>query len=471
MKNNASLAYSLLLVLGDFLALVAAFSAAYILRVKFDPRPLVEQITAISFFYTAMTVVPLWILVNAFIGLYRQDTYQKRFEELGRLLIASLLGILVVIGYDFILPEELFPARLVPVYGLVLGFGLLWLFRSIARLIRQVLFKYGIGISNVLIIGDTDASEELAHAVQNTKRTGQKVLGIVGRNAGKFRHFADFAEALEDLRQPIHGIIQTELYGTQEKNNQILQYAQEHHVSYRFVPGNTDLFVGNITVDLYAGLPVVAVHQTALIGWGRIVKRLFDFLLTAVLLIILSPVFLLVAIAVKLVDPTGPVFFRQVRLTRFNREFKVYKFRSMKQKYCTSPEEGFAIMGRLDLLKLYRDNGDYLPNDPRLHAIGGFIRKTSLDELPQLINVMRGDISLVGPRALIPQELNVYEKKHAILSVKSGITGLAQVSGRKNIDFDERRRLDIYYVQHWSFWNDLVILIKTFRNVITTGSN
>jgi exopolysaccharide biosynthesis polyprenyl glycosylphosphotransferase len=470
-KNNASLVYSLLLVVGDFFALVAAFTVAYTLRVKVDPRPLVEQIPARTFFYTAITVLPLWILVNAVIGLYRQDVYEKRFSELGRLLVGSFLGILVVIGYDFVSTQELFPARLVPIYALVLGFGFLLLFRTLARVLRRMLFQYGIGISNVLIVGNTNASVDMAHAVWNTKSTGQRVLGIVGRDAGKFRHFASFSEAIEDLREPIHAIIQTELYGSQEKNDHILQYAQTHHVSYRFVPGNTDLFVGNITVDLYAGLPVVAVHQTALIGWGRIIKRLFDFVVAGLLLVVLSPVLLLIAIAIKLIDPSGPVFFRQIRLTRFNREYSVYKFRSMKQKYCTSPEEGFAIMGRPDLLKKYRDNGDYLPNDPRLHAIGGFLRKTSLDEVPQLINVLGGDISLVGPRTLVPQDLNAYEKKHAILSVKSGITGLAQISGRKDIDFAERRRLDVYYVQHWSFWNDLVILLKTFSKVITSKSN
>lgn len=128
-------------------------------------------------------------------------------------------------------------------------------------------------------------------------------------------------------------------------------------------------------------------------------------------------------------------------------------------------------MGRPDLLKKFRANGDYLPNDPRLHVIGGFLRRTSLDELPQLFNVVKGDISLVGPRTLIPSDLNTFEKKHAILSVKAGITGLAQVSGRKDIDFDERRRLDIYYVQNWSFWNDLTILMKTMRKIVTNNSN
>jgi exopolysaccharide biosynthesis polyprenyl glycosylphosphotransferase len=472
MKTNASLVYALLLVIGDFLALMAAFTVAYILRVKVDPRPLVEQIPAMTFFYTALTVVPLWILVNAFLGLYGKDIYEKRFSEFGRLLVGSFIGILVVIGYDFVSNEELFPARLVPVYGLVLGFGFLLFFRTLARLLRKMLFRFGIGISNVLIVGDTDASEEITNALWDTKNTGQKVLGIVGREKEHVRHFAAFSEATDSLRSPIHAIIQTELYKDQDKNNEILKFAQEKHVSYRFVPGNTDLFVGNIDVELFAGLPVVAVHQTALIGWGRIVKRLFDLSLSILLLVVTSPIILAIAILIKISEPRGKVFFRQVRLTRYNREFRVFKFRTQYSRFGKgSQEDDFALLGRPDLAKKYRENGDFLENDPRITPVGKFLRSTSLDELPQLFNVIKGDISLVGPRALIPYELNAYEKKHAILSVKAGVTGLAQVSGRKDIDFEERRKLDIYYVQNWSFWGDIVILIKTFRVIIAGNSN
>lgn len=472
MKNNASLVYSMVLVLGDFLALLAAFVVAYILRVKVDPRPLIEQIPALTYFYAFLAILPLWILVNAFIGLYNQNIYEKRFSEIGRLFVGSILGILVVIGYDFVSPEELFPARLVPVYALVLGFSFLLLFRTLARIARRMLFKYGVGISNILLVGDTEASEHMAYAMSNTRQTGQKVLGVVGRDFGKFRDFKSFAEAIEDLTEPIHAIIQTELYKDQDKNNEILQYAQQHHVSYRFVPGNTDLFVGNIAVELFAGsLPVIAVHQTPLIGWGRIVKRIFDFVVGLIAVIVFSPVFILVAVAIKLSDVREPIFFRQTRLTRFNREFRVFKFRSMKRGFNCSPEEGFRRLGRPDLAREYRANGDYLENDPRVSRIGKFIRSTSIDELPQLFNVIKGDISLVGPRALVPKEINAYKKKHAILSVKSGLTGLAQVSGRKDIDVDERRQLDVYYVQNWSFWNDVVILLKTFRVVISSKSN
>jgi exopolysaccharide biosynthesis polyprenyl glycosylphosphotransferase len=468
MKNNASFIYACLLIVGDFLALLAAFSVAYILRVKLDERALIHQIAALEYVRTFLTVLPFWILVHAFIGLYNPNVYERRFKELGRLLVGSFLGILVVIGYDFITDGKLFPARLVPVYGLALGFGFLVLFRTFARYFRALLYRFNIGVSNVLIVGNTIASHEIAEAIADTQHTGLHVVGIVGAEHSKFfKTYESFEEAISRIKQPIHSIIQTELYKDQTRNNAILTHAQENHIAYRFSPGNSDLFVGNIDVELFAGLPVIAVHQTALVGWGRIVKRLFDLIASTTILFFIWPLLVLIGLLVKLFDPQGPVFFKQTRLTRFNTEFMVYKFRTPKARYNSlSPEEAFELMGKPELSKKYRENGDFLPDDPRFSSFGRFLRKSSLDELPQLFNVLLGDLSLVGPRALVPEELAAFEKRHSILSVKSGLTGLAQISGRRNISFDERRKLDVYYVQNWSFWMDIMILIRTVRAVL-----
>ena len=162
------------------------------------------------------------------------------------------------------------------------------------------------------------------------------------------------------------------------------------------------------------------------------------------------------------------MLFKQTRLSRFNKPIYIYKFRSLKLAYNgLSPEEGFTKMNRPELIKQYRENGDQLEDDPRFTKTGNILRITSLDELPQLINVLRGDISLVGPRALVPQELKDYEFKSLILSVKSGLTGLAQISGRRDISFEERRKLDMYYVQNWSIWLDLQIILRTIYMVIS----
>ncbi len=468
MKNNASLIYSIFLLFGDFIALIAAFAAAYFLRFNYFDDGKIATIGGENFLKAIVYILPVWLLVHAFIGLYRQEIYEKRFVELGRLLVGAFIGTLLIIGYDFLSEDQLLPGRLVPLYALIIGFVLLALFRTFARLFRHILYRFGGGVSNILIIGDTRVSEDITESVGDTRSTGVRVLGIVGRKYRDYPHFEDFETVVEHLNNgQIHGIIQTELYRDQAKNNKILLYAQTNHISYRFVPGNSDLFVGNIAVELFAGLPVIAVHQTALIGWGRVAKRLFDLVVTSLSMVIALPVLAVVAVFMKLAEPKGDVFFRQIRLTRFNREFRVYKLRTVKTKYNgMTPEEAFQKMGKPQLIKQYRDGGDFLQNDPRYGWVGNFLRNTSLDELPQLFNVLKGDISLVGPRALIPQELNAYEKKHSILSVKSGLTGLAQISGRRDISFDERRKLDVYYVQNWNFWLDISILIRTARAIL-----
>ncbi len=468
MKNNASLLYSFCLVVGDAIAITLAFTVAYILRVSLNATPISADVTALTYIMVLVSLLPFWILIFGLLGLYSSRVYDRRFNELGRLLVASFIGILFVISYSYIVNITIFPARLVTIYGFGLVFLFVLTFRTLARGLRRELFSYGVGINNVLIIGDTAVTHELVRSLSDTGATGYRVVGIVGgvKHPSKTHLdcpvFKDFATARKSLggKRP-HTIVQTELYASQIENDAILTYAQEHHIAYRFVPGNSELFVGKIEVDLFQSIPVIAVHQTALVGWGRVVKRLTDLVVGGLMLIIVSPIMLLITLA-ELFSGSGSVFFRQTRLTRFNQKFKVFKFRSQYKKYDgTTPEEAFHKMGRPELAEVYRSNGDYLSRDPRITPLGRFLRRTSLDELPQLINVVRGDLSLVGPRALIPQELDVYAKRHAILSVKSGMTGLAVISGRRDIPFEERRKLDLYYVQNWSFWGDLVILIKT----------
>jgi len=473
MKNNTSLIYNLCLVLGDAVAIMAAFTAAYILRVSLSHEVLSAQVEARTYILTLISFLPFWILLFGLLGLYNARVYENRFSELGRLLVGSFIGILFIISYSYITNTAIFPARLVTAYGFALVFFFALLFRTILRGVRRQLFIYGIGINHVLLIGDTAVTHELIDRLSNTAVTGHRVIGMVGgvkhplRQESDCRVFKHFEEALQKLKgEPLHTIVQTELYATADRNDEILTYAHQNHVAYRFVPGNSELFVGNIEVDLFQSVPVIAVHQTALVGWGRVVKRLTDLILGGLLLIVASPFMLLIALA-EILSGSSSVFFRQTRLTRFNHRFRVFKFRTQYKKYDgTTPEEAFQKMGRPEAAKQYRENGDFLKNDPRITPLGRFLRRTSLDELPQLINVVRGDISLVGPRALIPEELELYTKRHAILSVKSGLTGLAQVSGRRYISFDERRKLDLYYVQNWSFWGDLIILTKTFRIVL-----
>lgn len=475
MKNNASLIYSVALVAGDFVALLAAFSVAYILRVSLDHTPLSSHVHASTYLQILATLLPFFIVIFALLGLYDSRVQWRRFRELGRLAIGCFIGIMGVISYSYIFNIQIFPARLVTLYGFLLAFCFVLLFRTAARGTRRLLFRYDVGVARVLLVGDTRLTLELIHILADTAATGYRVVGVVGGNQfplgayARLPRFDTFDTAVEKLGKTFDTVVQTELYATDTKNEAILVYAQEHHLGYHFVPGNSELFVGNIEAELFQSVPVITVNQTALTGWGRVAKRLTDLVLSSIAIVITSPIMLVVALIIKLYDG-GPVFYRDKRLTRDDRVFTLYKFRSHNIKYSgLRPEEAFAKMGKPELAIEYRKNGDTVANDPRVTPIGRFIRKTSIDELGQLFNVWSGDISLVGPRALATGELDKvykYNKKHVILSVKSGITGLAQVSGRSNLSFEEKRQLDVYYVQNWTFWGDLVIMIRTIWVVL-----
>lgn len=481
MKNNASLIYNAILVVGDFLALVAAFIAAYILRVKLgvgiDQGP-IGPTSGWTFIGVFWAVLPFWIFIFALLGLYNSNIYEKRFQEFGRLLIGSFIGLLFVIFWNFLSTESIFPARLVPIYGFAFGFLFLVIFRNLARLVRGQLFRYGVGLTRVVLVGNTAMTRELLEWL-DAPRSGYRVVGVIGGKQAQSTRFPaplhkSFDQFLAKYQGDLHGIIQTELYADESRNTNILNYAQEHHVGYRFVPGNTELFTGKIEVELFrSSVPVLTVHQTALFGWGRFVKRLFDFVAGGLALLVFSPLLIVLALIQKILEPRASIWYKPERLGRFGNTIKMYKFRSMYPAYTDmSPDEGFAKMGRPDLAKKFWENGSQLPKDPRITPFGRFLRKTSLDELPQLINVVKGDISLVGPRPLDPFEMEKHPKKNLILAVKTGLTGLAQVSGRRDISFEERRKLDLYYVQNWSFWMDITIILKTIRVVINgRGTN
>jgi exopolysaccharide biosynthesis polyprenyl glycosylphosphotransferase len=474
MKNNASLIYNFFLVVGDVFALILAFLSAFFVRGRLINTPVAHPVHVQTYLVIFLCLLPFWIIMFALIGLYNSSIYENRFRELGRLLVGSFIGMLFVVFWNFLSLNPILPAKLVPIFGFIFGFIFLVIFRNLLRFIRTTLFLYRIGLTDVLLVGNTPMTEELSRLLKDSRQSGYQVAGVVGSNlsAKKFpqlKHFDTFAEAVKRIKaENLHGIIQTELYADEARNREILEFAQANHILYRFVPGNSELFVGNIDVELFrSSIPVITVRQTALFGWGRIVKRLTDLTIGLVCFIIALPIMFIVGLAEKLSNPRGKVFYKQRRLTRFNQQFTVYKFRTIKPQYNgLTPEEAFIKMGKPEVSKRYRELGDQIPNDPRFSSLGRFLRRFSLDELPQLLNVVKGDISLVGPRALVIYELEEFEKKNVILSVKSGLTGLAIVSGRRDLSFEERRKLDMYYVQNWSFWLDLTILAKTFRILI-----
>lgn len=459
--------YSFILVIADFVVLLLAFTVAYILRVQYDPRPLLNQVYAYDYFLSFLVIIPFWILIFATLGLYQANTYNRRLVEWGKIAIGAFIGILLVIGWEYISEKHLFPARLVAAYSLGISFLLLVFEREILRFARSLLFRFGRGTSRVLVIGNSDATRDIAESLAETHKSGYEIVAIAGPKsvvpAGlKVNHYASVDTALKEVKSlRISTIIQTDLYDSAERNQRILGAAQVNHIRYNFIPGEAEFYAGKNTVDVFLGYPMISVSQTPLIGWGSIAKHIFDVIVSVLLLVVLSPLFLLLIILQMILNP-GPVFYLSKRLSRFSEPISLIKFRSMSAKYGKRDAAiEFREMGREDLALEYEKNHK-VENDPRITSFGKFLRVTSLDELPQIINVIKGDLSMVGPRPILPQEVKFSKSRTALLhSVKSGVTGLWQVSGRSNLSFDERVELELFYAQNWSFWLDIKILFKT----------
>lgn len=465
-RRNSKL-YSFTLMVVDALVLVAAFVLAYVTRVQYDPRPLLHNIYAYDYLFAFLLIVPFWIAIFALIGLYQPKTYNRRLVEWGKIAIGSFLGILLVIGWEYVSDKDLFPARLVAVYALIGSFLLIVLEREIMRFIRTLSFHFGKNVRRVLLIGSSGAIGDIARNLADTAHSGHKVIAVAGpkkmlQGLDDAMHFSTPEAALKEIEHlQISTIIQTDLYENPSRNQMILSTAQAHHLDYSFIPGESEFYSGKNTVDVFLGYPMITVYQTPLVGWGAIVKRIFDFFVSIILIVILSPLFLIIYIIKKFADP-GPAFYLSPRLSRFSQPINLIKFRSMGAQYGTKDAaEEFRDMGRPDLAKEYEKNRK-VNKDPRITPFGRWLRATSIDELPQLFNVLRGDISLVGPRPILPQEAKLAHGRTALLhSVKSGMTGLWQVSGRSELSFDDRIELELFYAQNWSFWLDIKILFKT----------
>jgi exopolysaccharide biosynthesis polyprenyl glycosylphosphotransferase len=464
--------YSFILVIIDTIVLLGAFTVAYILRVQYDHRPLLSNVYALDYLKAFLVIIPFWILIFAVLGLYQSSTYSRRLVEYAKVAVGTFIGMLIVIGWQYISGVNILPARLVAVYGLIAAFVAIIIEREIFRMIRGLMFRYGRGVNRVLLIGTSEATYDIACNLSNTEKSGYKIVAIAGPKkivpmGLDIKHYSLVESALKDIKADrINTIIQTDLYDSEERNQKILGATQKYHMSYSFIPGEPEFYSGKNTVDVFLGYPMISVYQTPLVGWGAIIKRIFDFIAGLILLVILSPILLVIYIIKKIADP-GPAFYVSKRLSRFSQPIKLIKFRSMDAKYGgRDAAEEFREMGREDLAREYERNRK-VNNDPRITKFGKFIRDTSLDELPQIFNVIKGDLSLVGPRPVLPQEVKMIQGSASLLhSVKSGVTGIWQVSGRSNLSFEERIDLEMFYAQNWTFWLDIKILFKTIGVVL-----
>ncbi|HSX48033.1 MAG TPA: sugar transferase [Candidatus Nanoarchaeia archaeon] len=479
MQKRSELFFNVLLLPIDFIAVVGGFVLAYIIRVKIENKPVSHPLGALAFLKLLLLVVPIWILIFALSGLYNLSGLRGRLDELGKVFVAVSGGTMFLILIDFASKQPLFPAKAIPFYGYGLSLVLVLLGRQIVRAIQRGLFNFGVGVHQAVLVGSGPVAQQVAEGLR-TGRSGYRLIALIekAKNASKRVPGLPTYTSLDEFiahnkGRHVDEIIQADAGFDPDEILEMVNYASNHHLTYRFVPNQFGIFAVNSSVSNVAGLPMIELKHTPLEGWGRIVKRTFDILGALVGLIVFSPVFLLVAIASKIVDP-GPVLYRHKRLSRVGKTIFIYKFRSMYLKYCTGP--GYS--GKTDAEVLADDLGrpelatefakeQKLNDDPRVHSLGRFLRKTSLDELPQFLNVLRGDLSLVGPRPIIEAELERYGTgQSAFLALKPGLTGLWQISGRSDLGYEERVKLDIYYIENWSLFLDIKILVKTALSVL-----
>lgn len=421
--------------------------------------------------YTSFSFIAVGVLLTLFAlnKMYSLKSNVRVGQEIGLVILLTSAWLMLIIGYFFVIREFPF-SRLVLAYSWALMIIFVSFGRTFIKCIERLLLRIGIGKRHLLFIGSNTITEKLA--LNMRKDLKYKIIGLVDDHLKKTPSVHALGKVYElskiIKKYNIEEIIQTKSDLSEGQATDILDFCREHHIAYSFVPDLLEVYQTNVEVETLTGIPVIKLKPTPLDGWGRVLKRVFDFVGALMGLILLSPVLFIIALAITL-DSKGTVLFKYLddgsrvkRVGEHGKLFNFYKFRTMHPnthnlRYTELAEKNTREGSPLVKIK----------NDPRITRIGKFLRKTSLDELPQLINVLKGEMSLVGPRPHLPEEVARYEKHHKfVLTIKPGITGMAQISGRSDLDFEEEIRLDTYYIENWSLQLDIKILFKTFGAVI-----
>lgn len=458
--KKADLFFNVLRLPIDFLMLLAAGLTTYLLRTQildtFRPVLFEFNLPLLKYAYLVLGVSLIFLLAYAVSGLYSMKTRMKRVEELMKIVVASSAAVLAVIIYIF-LRQELFNSRFLVLGGWFFAIIFVGMGRLLIRQLQNfIVAKYDFGIHRVMVIGDDDATGKIISDISNNPHAGYRVA----------KHLTDpaLAEVRAAMENPgIDEVILTNTSYPAEKVVQLVDFCNENHLVFKFIPNIYQTLTTNFDVDSINGLPLIELRRTALEGWGKVAKRTLDVLGASAGLVMLSPVFVIVAFAVKW-ETDGPVFVRLKRVSR-NREFELIKFRSMV-KNAEEIKASLVVFNERQDGPLFK-----MKNDPRITKVGRLIRKYRIDELPQFWNILRGEMSLIGPRPHQPDEIEKYEKHHKrVLAIKAGATGIAQVSGSSDLPFEQEVALDTYYIEHWSLWMDIKIMLKTVFKMLTDKS-
>ena len=470
--RRLDLTFTALQVPTDLLALIGAGATAFALRFSqafLEYRPILQTITPQQYTISTGVIILAWMFCFWLTGLYSSKP-RPAMQELGRIIVGSTAGMMIVIAMVFF-QREVTASRflILAVWGLAIVY--VWIGRLLLRFARHQLLKRGYGHQHIAVIGTSNAAASLKAWYLKKPSIGYTVV----RSYKTWNKDAATEMAALQHQGKLDGILLAEPKVSKEEALSLIAFSEEHHLTFRYL---ADLFAARFTrieVTTESGIPLIETKPTPLDGWGRIAKRLFDVSVAVFILLIVSPILLISSIIVLLQDGS-PIFFHNERVGEHGKFFPTFKIRSMWKKYCIGPqfsnkvnEQNIAYEKELIKEKSIKEGPIYKINgDPRITPFGHWIRRWSIDELPQFFNVLNGTMSIVGPRPHQPREVAGYPPEHRkVLAVKPGITGMAQVSGRSDLSAEDEARLDIWYIEHWSIWLDVLIILKTPFVVLT----
>ncbi|MDA1169208.1 MAG: sugar transferase [bacterium] len=461
--KRSELFFGALLVPIDFMALVFAAACAYFLRlstVAQDVRPALFEVDLpfAEYMQTASVVSLVILFVFSLHGLYAMRVTRRALDEVTQIFSGISIGIMIIILFIF-LRAELFQSRFIVITAYILAFLFVSFGRMLVRQLQHVLLRRGMGVHRVVLAGNGPFAIELDSIFSRRLELGYQVVGKADQISW---------DALQTIYN-LHGIdeiIQTNPSLSDKDNLILLDFSEQYKIDYRYVPNIFETHAINVRYRQIGIVPLLELSRTPLDGWGRIVKRVIDVAGALFGIAMLSPLLMFTSYLIKRNSP-GRVIYRQIRTGRNMVPFEIMKFRSMYSEFCVGPRYGGKQAE--EKYKELKQTGNErvgplfkMKKDPRITSIGRVIRRLRIDELPQLFNVLRGEMSLVGPRPHLPEEIAQYDKYHRkLFTIKPGMSGMAQVAGNAGLAFEEEAKLDIAYIENWSLWLDITLILKT----------
>ena len=454
-----------------FLAAMTAFWLRDLSFVKeaLELKSLVNLVPFGEFLKIALISLPFFLLVFAMQGLYDIRATRKFWKESLKVFSATTI-VLVIVVVAFFLKREWFSSRFI----IILAWFLVSVYVVFIRFLLQYVQKWilthkGIGVHRTLLIGRNGKIDALKKIINKNPRLGYKVVDLIDTAR---------VSVVKKIREEkgIDEIILSDASIPEDDIEKLIDYCAINNITYRFIP--TTLQTAHFEMGVFAGEPIIEIKHTPLDGWGKIMKRIFDIVGSIFFIILTSPILLVVAILIKIEDGAGPIIYKNKRVGADGKEIKVLKFRYFQWKYCIDKEnpnfeEALAFEKKLIEERSVRQGPLYkIKDDPRKTKIGTFIERYSIDEFPQFFNVLLGDMSLVGPRPHQKREVEKYREYHRrLLTIKPGATGMAQVSGRSDLDFEDEYKLDLYYIENWSLFLDVQIIFNTVAVLLKSRKN